>query len=103
MRARTASTTLSTSVVHKCAVALRRPAGCEIAEGHRVAQAIHGWDAVVPEASRLTTQHIGRSGADLLGSARPAVGVLATKAQGAGRQEREGDDVLEHRPVAVPA
>src|SRR6185312_4188969 len=102
-RGRTASRMPSSSVVREGVAARRRPARREVPEGHRIAQAIHGRDAVIPAASRLATQQISGAATYLLRRALPAGAVLAAKAQRAGRQERDGDDFLEHRPVTVPA
>src|SRR5438876_131474 len=82
---------------------LARIAGHEIAERHGIAQAIDRRDAVLPFPSRRAAQQIGRAGGNFARGALPPLALLAAKPQGAGRQERDRDDVLEHRLVAVPA
>src|SRR5260221_13877296 len=71
-------------------------AGHEIAERHRIAQAIDRRDAVLPFPSRRAAQQIGPAGAALARGALPPPGLPAAEPQGAGRQEGGRDDILEH-------
>src|SRR5260221_5153053 len=72
-------------------------AGHEIAERHRIAQAIDRRDAVLPFPSRPAAQQIGRAGADPARGALPPLGLPAAGPQGAGRPEGDPDGILRPR------
>jgi hypothetical protein len=84
--------------------AVRSPASG--AHRDRVAERLDGRHAVLPPPARVTAEEVGRA---RLGLEREDVGLLpwipgiAPKADAAGREEREADDRLVVRDVAVPA
>src|SRR5262249_4151243 len=75
----------------------------DAAERHRIAQAIERRDAVLPFAAHGAPQQIRRARLQFDRGALPSAGALSPQPKAAPRAERDADDILEHRAVAMPA
>src|SRR3954468_17556357 len=58
---------------------------------------------MLPFAAGGTTQEIGGTRFDADRQSLPSIASLASKSQNTRRQERDGDNVFEHRLIAVPS
>src|SRR3954447_15947346 len=75
----------------------------EAAKGNGIAQVLDGWDAVFPVGSHFAAEEVGGAGGEELGVTLPAVRCFASESKRAGRRQRDADDVVENRFVAMPA
>src|SRR5438874_12975361 len=75
----------------------------ERAESDRVTQVLYSRDAVLPGAARFAVEDVGRPGRRRELRRFEGLAFAATEAEAAGRGERDADDAVEHRRVAMPA
>src|SRR4051794_35783784 len=79
---------------------LFRPEG---PERDRVAQAVHGRDAVLPVGSGSTLKQVGRAWLEYEGAPLPSRACFAPQSKHTPGQQREADHLSKHRLVLVPA
>src|SRR4051794_3382540 len=72
-------------------------------EGDGVAERVDARDAVLPFAAGRSAQQVRRARRQDEGRPVPTGSGRAAEPEGAGRSERDADDVAEVGPVAVPA
>src|SRR6476659_429905 len=78
------------------------PSGQHASEGDGIAQLRDRRNAVLPVASGRTAKQIDRSWLEREVCALPFCTHSSPQAKNAGRQQRETDDVSEHRTILVP-
>src|SRR3546814_8303692 len=81
---------------------LRSVAVAKRSEGDRPAWDLHRRDTMLPVGPHLVLQMIDRAGREREREAREFLALLAAKAHRRRGAERDADNMLEHRPVAMP-